>query len=172
MTKWRDYQCRVDLCERPASWDIQALPLCYEHGYEVARHYRGEIIHLHHKEQSRLLRERIEKHARKIGNREGSVVYYAQIGDYVKIGFSARLRTRLNALRVDQLLAVEPGGAELERERHQQFAADRIDLRRENFRPSDALLGHIEALRTEHGLPQWASLPRTSQITRRHKESA
>jgi hypothetical protein len=102
----------------------------------------------------------------KQGNEGGDpVVYYVRIGDYVKIGFSTRLRNRLASLRADELLAVEPGGPELERQRHKEFSSERIDLRRENFRPSERLEAHIEAIRAEHGLPHWATLPRTSEIT-------
>lgn len=163
MTTWRDYQCRVDMCDRDASWDIKALPLCYEHGYEVALNYERAIVARRRMRLEGQAEHAAEVHEVKRGNREPSVVYYARIGDYIKIGYTTRLRNRLATLRVDELLAVE---------RHTQFAADRIDLRRENFRPSAALAQHITNTRDEHGLPHWAKLPRTSQITTRTRETA
>jgi hypothetical protein len=86
-----------------------------------------------------------------------SVVYYVQLGDHIKIGYSARLRERLHALRAepDALLAVEPGGRRLEDKRHQQFAHLRIKSRWENFEPGDELLAHIADLKAEHGLPDY-----------------
>lgn len=167
MTKWRGHECRVDWCEREASWDIKALPLCYEHGYEIAMLYERAIVAERNKRRAVREIQALEVHEVKRGNREPSVVYYGRIGDYIKIGYTTRLRNRLSTLRVDELLAVEPGGADLERERHHQFAAERIDLRRENFRPSAALSEHILAARAKHGLPHWATLPRTSEITTR-----
>lgn len=172
MTKWRGYECKVDWCERSASWDIQLLPLCYEHGYEIAMQYERAIVADHRQKQGEHAEKAVEVHEVKRGNREPSVVYYARIGDYIKIGFTTRLRNRLATLRVDELLAAEPGGADLERARHQQFATERIDLRRENFRQSDRLLVHIQAMRENHDLPHWAKLPRTSEITTRTQERA
>ena len=80
-----------------------------------------------------------------------SFVYYVRIGDHVKIGFTTRLRQRLSDLRVDHenLLAVEPGGRELETQRHREFAAERVG-KRENFNPSPRLLAHIKALSIAH----------------------
>jgi hypothetical protein len=165
MTKWRGYECRVDCCERSAS------PLCYEHGYEIAMLYEAAIVTNRRLRLNKQAEQVTEIHEVKRGNREPSVVYYARIGDYIKIGFTTRLRNRLATLRVDELLAVEPGGEDLEHERHRQFAVERIDLRRENFRPSDRLTSHVVATREEYGLPYWAKLPRTSQITTRTRET-
>ena len=171
MTRWRGYECRVDSCERNASWDIKALPLCYEHGYEIAILYEEAIVTQRALRRGREAEQATAVHEVKRGNREPTVVYYARIGDYIKIGYTTRLRNRLATLRVDELLAVEPGGADLESERHQQFARERIDLRRENFRPSERLAAHITATRSEHDLPHWAKVPRTSQITTRTRET-
>ena len=172
MTTWRGSPCRAFDCENNASWDIKTLPLCYDHGLEVARVYEDAILDLRRERLGEEAMHATEVRERVRGNREPSLVYYARIGDYIKIGYSTRLRRRLATLRVDELLAVEPGGPDLERERHHQFDAERIDLRRENFRPSPALADHIEHLRDAHPLPHWARLPRTSTITRRFQEPA
>ena len=84
-----------------------------------------------------------------------SVVYYIRIDDHVKIGYSIHLRERAREMRVidpTALLAVEPGGREVERERHRQFAAERIG-RLEHFNPSRRLLAHIDVIRAKHGEP-------------------
>lgn len=172
MNRWRGCTCSVFGCEGRASRYVDPLPLCHKHGMEVARGLSESIIAEHELQQWKAAHEREERHEVDKGNREGGMVYYARIGDYIKIGFSIRLRNRLATLRVDELLAVEPGGPELERERHREFTAERIDLRRENFRPSDRLTEHIAALRQAHDLPRWAALPRTSIVTRRPKEDA
>lgn len=169
---WKGHTCSERYCNAPASSSVAVLPLCREHGMEVAHEFAAALIAEHELKRLKEATEHTENRQTRRGNREGSRVYYARIGDYIKIGYTTRLRNRLATLRVDELLAIEPGGAQLERARHQEFIADRIDLRRENFRPSEALIAHIEALRDEHGLPQWASLPRTSEITHRHKEGA
>ena len=91
-----------------------------------------------------------------------SFVYYVRIGDHIKIGYSSRVRSRLQALRVpvDNLLALEPGGRDEEVARHRQFAAHRITQRWENFHPTPELMAHIDALRQEYGLPKWLRSPR------------
>jgi hypothetical protein len=66
-------------------------------------------------------------------------VYYLMIGpSTVKIGTTTDLKSRLNQLRSDPqyVVAIEPGGRDVERQRHLQFATERIG-RRENFRLSE-----------------------------------
>jgi len=96
-----------------------------------------------------------------------SVVYYVRIGDHIKIGYTSDLDRRLMGLRVDgsDLLAWEPGGRELEQQRHHEFRAARIS-RREDFHPTDRLKEHLEELRAKHGLPQWLKRPSRSVTLR------
>lgn len=166
--------CWMPDCGGRPNRDLRAeLPtLCYEHGLEIARAYTRRIVADEERKAIERAERVYERRQREAGNREGALVYYALIGDYIKIGFSTRLRNRLTTLRVDHLLAIEPGGPEMERERHHDFAIERIDLRRENFRPSERLLDHIEHLRERYGLPHWATRPRTTTISRRHMEEA
>lgn len=172
MTTWRGCTCSVGYCGEPASLDIHALPLCHQHGMEVARALSGSIIAEYELKQARRASDGVERRESDQGNREGGTVYYARIGGYIKIGYSARLRRRLASLRIDELLAIEPGDPALERVRHGEFSEERIDLRRENFRPSERLDAHISDLRAKHGLPRWATLPRTSIVTRATKEES
>lgn len=158
--------CVVANCPRKASGRVSIVPICNRHGIDIAKVFRGEVLELAKREDADRTERAHEKREQSAGNREGSLVYYVQIGDYIKIGFSTRLRRRYATLRADRLLAIEPGGPELERARHRDFAADRIDMRRENFRQSQSLLEHIADLRDCYGLPHWATEPRTSIITR------
>lgn len=84
------------------------------------------------------------------------LVYYLALSPTtVKIGTTTNLPQRLTALRSEMqyVLAVEPGGRDVERMRHQQFAAERIG-RREDFRVSDALQDHIASLNSTTESPQ------------------
>lgn len=79
------------------------------------------------------------------------VVYYLRLPDgLIKIGTTNRPLTRIaehgRKSGSTDVLAVEFGGRALERERHVQFAADRVD-RHEHFNPSPALMAHISSLR-------------------------
>lgn len=155
----------VGFCDRYASLDIRTVPLCIEHGYEIAKVYKRRLMAEDLLTRDVQATRRIEVYQQDRGNRTGAVVYYCRIGDYIKIGYSTRLRNRFTTLRADELLACEPGGPDLERQRHEEFTEERIHPRRENFRPSDRLNAHIELVRAEHGLPQWAALPDTTTVT-------
>lgn len=86
-----------------------------------------------------------------------NVVYYVRLSpDNIKIGTTAYLAHRMLALRVHddaQILAAEPGDRKLEKQRHREFAELRYHTHREDFRPGDALMRHIERVREEHGKP-------------------
>jgi len=73
-----------------------------------------------------------------------NVVYYLLFGDRVKIGTSSNLRVRLEGIPHDEVLAVEPGDASLERQRHQEFAGLRITG--EWFRYEPPLVAHVATL--------------------------
>lgn len=74
------------------------------------------------------------------------VVYYIKFGDRIKIGTTTNLKRRLDNLPFDQILGIEPGGVDVERQRHEQFATDRVSGR-EWFTPSEALMSHIAKLK-------------------------
>lgn len=77
------------------------------------------------------------------------VVYYLLFGDRIKIGTTTDLDSRLKVIPHDQVLAVEPGGHALERERHAQFAAHRLNG--EWFAAHAALWEHVRGVRDKHG---------------------
>jgi Meiotically up-regulated gene 113 len=77
-------------------------------------------------------------------------VYYILFGNRIKIGISSNLRSRLDSLpRGVRVLATEPGGRDVERERHEQFADCRVGG--EWFRPTHALLVHVANLALGEG---------------------
>ncbi|GAB2646229.1 hypothetical protein GCM10027169_12990 [Gordonia jinhuaensis] len=88
-----------------------------------------------------------EKHAVGVGAHD-AVVYYIRFGNRIKIGYSTNLAQRLRVIPHDEVLATEHGGAALERIRHTQFAAERVNG--EWFKPSPRLIKHINALRDKH----------------------
>lgn len=75
-------------------------------------------------------------------------VYYLMVSpSKVKIGFTTNLRDRIINLRseLQYVVAIERGGRDVELRRHKEFAAERFG-RREDFRLSERLKQHIEAL--------------------------
>jgi hypothetical protein len=58
-----------------------------------------------------------------------TVVYFAQMGDCVKIGYATDLRKRIAALclPMSAVIATMPGGRDLESDLHARFARSRID---------------------------------------------
>lgn len=73
------------------------------------------------------------------------IVYYVLIGFHVKIGTTRDMQSRMSALFPDEILAIEPGGRELEGKRHRQFNA-LLAKGREYFHPGAALQEHIRKL--------------------------
>jgi hypothetical protein len=72
-------------------------------------------------------------------------VYYMRMGNRCKIGFTGNIASRVRAINPEELLVTEPGGFELEQQRHAQFS----DLRThgEWFRYEGALVDHVMALK-------------------------
>jgi hypothetical protein len=72
------------------------------------------------------------------GEQHAPVVYFARIGDNVKIGTTTNLKSRMRSfyLSLDDVLAIVPGGEDVEDTYHERFAWSRIrdDDRRELFR--------------------------------------
>lgn len=87
------------------------------------------------------------------GDAEHPVVYYVRRGKYVKIGTTTNMRQRMRDLMPDEVLAVEPGGYDLERRLHNHFARIRFSRDREYFKLTDELQQHIDAVVANHGPP-------------------
>ena len=111
--------------------------------------------------------DRVEKDqpATEVGNAlsHEPLVFYARTGERVTIGQTTNLRTRLNHLRPDEVLAVEPGDARRLRQRQMQFA--RLH-EADHYRYEDTLITWTDTLRRraaglEHGNEQ----PQPQNIT-------
>lgn len=101
-------------------------------------------------------KERGERDAR-LAAQAVHVVYYVRLGlDHIKIGTTGRLMERMAELRVANpanLLAVEPGSFDQEKQRHREFDALRYEKRKEDFAESPELLGLAAQLRSQWGDP-------------------
>jgi hypothetical protein len=73
------------------------------------------------------------------------VVYYLRLGDSVKIGTTFNPRQRFAVLLHDEVLAFELGDRAVERQRHAEFAADRLGTS-EWFELTPRLRAHVTAL--------------------------
>lgn len=144
-------------CDNPSTtgtpWQV-----CWQHLQEIRAyvqerdHQRAATLGAAREAEWAAQRER----KRRLRNDNQAVVYYLQMpGDLIKIGTTRNLRQRLNSLTVrdHDVLAVEPGGPEVESERHRQFAHLRW-RDTERFRDDPALRSHIELVLVEHGRPQ------------------
>lgn len=93
---------------------------------------------------------------------QGSIVYYIRRAELIKIGRTTRPVKRFEALLPDEILAFEPGGAEIEVKRHHQFLHARKGAS-EYFHQTPDLMEHIAAIRSCHGEPD-PSWPTTQRI--------
>jgi hypothetical protein len=86
-------------------------------------------------------------------DREG-FVYYLRVGERIKIGYSVDVKRRMRAYPPGcELLAVEPGDRDQERQRHQQFAGSRTDGR-EWFRPTSDIFELVAEIVSTYGEPK------------------
>lgn len=104
-----------------------------------------------------------------------SFVYYVRLRPgCIKIGRSTNVLGRMASFRVwdkDELLAVEPGGHSMEKQRHRQFGHIRQRSDLEEFDEAPDLMEHIETVRSGHGEP-WQTIDRMRALARRKKERA
>jgi hypothetical protein len=91
--------------------------------------------------------------ARVLAARDAWKVYYVRCGHLIKIGYTADLGQRFTTIRPNEVLALEPGGQDVETRRHRQFAELRASG--EYFHPGPALQSHIVGLRNAYGSPSW-----------------
>lgn len=80
-----------------------------------------------------------------------SWVYYLRCGNLIKIGTTIDLVKRFEAIRPNEVLALEPGGLIIEGERHREFAQLRASG--EYFQPGPDLQRYILDLRKAFGAP-------------------
>lgn len=78
--------------------------------------------------------------------RHEPIVYYLRFGNRCKIGTTTQIVTRMKAVLCDELIAYEPGGEALERQRHRQFEDLRVSGQREWFEFTGPLSAHALTL--------------------------
>lgn len=153
-------------CDQRSMPDVP-FPICKHHADKLFQHLEGESRFIVDRAEDipslkhlAFVKRNVEEYESQQARRrkrllDQSQVYYVRIHDHVKIGYSTNIKQRMGALRVpvENLLATEPGGRDLEAIRHEQFAAERVG-RLEDFNPSRRLLAHIEAIKAEHGEPK------------------
>lgn len=80
-------------------------------------------------------------------------VYYLRFGDRVKVGYSTDVRTRVQQVPNDEVLAVEPGDFRVEKQRHAMFADALIPGQLEWFEATPDILGFAGDIRRLYGDP-------------------
>jgi hypothetical protein len=102
----------------------------------------------------RALDEQYEAEKAALRQDRDGFVYYLQVGERLKIGYSVDVKRRMRAYPPGcELLAVEPGDRDLETRRHRQFAGSRTDGR-EWFRPTPDILELVAEIVKTYGEPR------------------
>lgn len=107
----------------------------------------GRRLYEQYEEQMANMRSKHPLSAKTLQASHRSVVYYMRIGNRVKIGVTTKLATRLADINPEELLAVEPGGYDLERRRHHEYSF--LRTHGEWFRLEPPLTLHIQRLRDD-----------------------
>lgn len=118
-------------------------------------------------ERNRARADRIA--ARSAAAREArGFVYYLGFRDAVKIGTTIDLANRVTAIPCESVLAIEPGGVELEKARHVQFAQFKIDssigATTEWFHWTDAIGDHVDKVRADNAAWLAGQFPDTGPL--------
>lgn len=148
--------CGIQDCRQP---QLNKLPLCEDHAWDVWREMDAKAETLQQREASeRRHREWEANNFRKLieereARRKGTyrsdpgLIYYLQVEDQIKIGFTKNLDTRLGAYPpMARLLATHPGTQTTESLMHQKFS-EHLAGRKEWFRIHDELEAHINQVR-------------------------
>lgn len=143
------------------------LPVCRDCGVKIALAHLSDAA-TYDVVMSQARREsEARDQERRAGKPGEPCVYYVRLDEErIKIGYTTNLKARMASLRLppDRLLAIEPGGREVEKTRHAGFRSERIHPAREDFAPSPRIGEWIKSVRRRHGLPDWATEPDTKRI--------
>lgn len=130
------------------------FPICVRHAGQILTFLQGRIADAPRTvilDELASLSERRRLGESRSWTTGESVVYYVQIGDYIKVGTTTNLRRRLAGYPPNRrLLATEPGADDVERARHAEFRESRA-MGREWFRPTNEVLAHVNGLRRKVG---------------------
>ncbi|ATW60866.1 hypothetical protein SEA_BENTHERDUNTHAT_96 [Gordonia phage BENtherdunthat] len=147
-------------CDNNAMWqnNVREWFLCFTHtavALEFATRTElglriGDPIPVMKDATNRIQRGKINRRNTQRGDKPGWV-YYARIGDHIKIGYAADVKKRMADYPPETMvLAVEPGDKKLERARHKEFAHSLLHGR-EWFRESYPIKKHIDEVRAKYG---------------------
>lgn len=154
-------------CCAPNCWNepmegLTSIPICGPHANGVVREMKRPWMRDAEAARHREMEERYKALGpgyreallaeRRRNDLEHVQVYYVLLSPgIVKIGYTKFILNRMASFRasLSALLATEPGGREVEKRRHAQFAQERIG-RREDFRLTPRLQSHIESMRVKH----------------------
>lgn len=148
---------------------IRVGPLCLAHADAVADAVLEDRLRMadfehHEMNHQHFDAERREQDQRRRSERRRSAdaafrgeqpgyVYYVEVGERIKVGYSVDVRRRMRAYPPGSvLLAVEPGSPDLERQRHRELAGCLLDGR-EWFRPDGVVLRQVAKVVDQHGDP-------------------
>jgi hypothetical protein len=145
-----------DPCGKPSREDAP-FAICPEHLVWAYRHVSKQIGSLADDTlfRAQFAMENIaaarERDRRAVAGRQ-LVVYYVQVGDHIKIGYTYNLRQRLNSYPPSRrVLALEEvDSPNVETRRHNQFR-HLLALGNEWFHPGPDLIEHINELRRRMG---------------------
>lgn len=127
------------------------FPICSRHAAQLYSWMHGMVTEVrgnHHEypELHNAVVQDVADAAYAKANTKRHQVYYVRVGELIKVGTTGQLRQRLSSYPpTSELLAVEPGGEELESRRHAQFR-HLLAHRKEWFHPGTDLMDHIAAL--------------------------
>lgn len=148
-------KCCAPNCMEERDDEFPSMRICIGHAAGVIADFNRRSIYLAYERAQEREREAAmqppEDHV--VKRRKQEQVYYVRLdSDLIKIGYSAYIADRIASFRVsiNNLLATEPGGLRLEKERHRQFAAERVNGQLEEFHHSPRLQAHMEKLRRTH----------------------
>jgi hypothetical protein len=121
---------------------------CDPYGYPLYRiAARQKLVYFDRPVDAKHVVQRESEQPREEAQSDGGFVYFIRAGDFIKIGYSRSIRSRLIKMATDvpmepEVLHVEPGTFRTEKVLHRQFASFR--MRGEWFRAAPELLAFIE----------------------------
>lgn len=148
--------------------------LCFAHSssvYDAVVHIKTGVPFSEPLPDSQFAKDRKDARTQTRNIQKASVdgkgwVYYARVGDRIKIGYSADVKRRMGQYPPGTLLlAVEPGTKAMESTRHRQFF-HLLDAAREWFRPDPELDTHIAKTRS-----RWGDMSDMQKPRRRGKDT-
>lgn len=150
--------CGIQDCNQP---QFDSLPLCEDHSWDVWRKMeytadslrsRGAAVmrkQAWDRENIEKLRAQSKAKAAGTYKSDPGTIYYLQVEDKIKIGFTTDLPARMNAYPpMARLLATHPGTFALEAAMHKKFNKW-LAGRREWFHAGKDLIEHIEQVRID-----------------------